>query len=94
MGDLKLKMQAIADFDAKIVIPVMKELQGQDVRFAILPDHPVPIRLRQHTTTPVPVAVCGPGIEPDELLTYSENTAPLGRLGLMKSTELVDLLLK
>ncbi|MDD4180753.1 MAG: 2,3-bisphosphoglycerate-independent phosphoglycerate mutase [Victivallaceae bacterium] len=94
MGDLKLKMQAIADFDAKIVIPVMKKLQGQDVRFAILPDHPVPIRLRQHTTTPVPVAVCGPGIEPDELLTYSENTAPLGRLGLMKSTELVDLLLK
>ncbi len=94
MGDLQLKLQAIEDFDARVMTPVMEALRGQDVRFAILPDHPVPIKLRKHTTTPVPVSVCGPGIEPDGIKAYSENLAPQGRLGLMKRTELVDLLLK
>lgn len=94
MGDLKLKMQAIEDFDAKVMIPVMAALKGQDIRFAVLPDHPVPIKLRKHTTTPVPVSVCGPGIEPDNIKSYSENLAPGGGLGFMRGAELVELLLK
>ncbi len=93
MGDLKLKMQAIADFDAKVVAPVLAALAGQDIRFAVLPDHPVPIKERKHTTTPVPVAVCGPGIVPDSIQSFSENLAPSGALGFMKATQLVDLLL-
>ncbi len=94
MGDLKLKMQAIEDFDAKIMVPVMGALKGQDIRFAILPDHPVPIKLRKHTTTPVPVSVCGPGIEPDGVEYFSERQAPCGGLGFMRGMELVELLLK
>lgn len=94
MGDLKLKIQAIEDFDARVMTPVMEALKGQDIRFAVLPDHPVPIKLRKHTTTPVPVSVCGPGIEPDGIKSYSENLAPGGRLGFMRGTELVELLLK
>lgn len=93
IGDLKLKMQAIADFDSKVVAPVLAALKGQDVRFAILPDHPVPIKLRKHTTTPVPVAVCGPGIVPDSIRAFSENLAPTGSLGFMKATQLVNLLI-
>ncbi|MDD2403817.1 MAG: cofactor-independent phosphoglycerate mutase [Victivallaceae bacterium] len=94
IGDLKMKLMAIEDFDAKIVVPVITALRGQDVRFAVLPDHPVPIKLRQHTATPVPVAVCGHGIDQDDITKFSERTALTGKLGLMKSTQLVDLLLK
>ncbi len=94
MGDLKLKIQAIEDFDAKIMVPVMEALKGQDIRFAILPDHPVPIKLRKHTTTPVPVSICGPGIEPDGVEYFSEQQAPGGRLGFMRGMELIELLLK
>lgn len=93
LGDLKLKMQAIADFDAKIVAPILEALKGQPVRFAVLPDHPVPIRLRKHTTTPVPLAICGPGIEPDGVQAFSETLAPTGRLGFLKGNELVKKLL-
>ena len=56
IGDLELKLRAIREFDARIVAPVRAALKGRnDVNFAVLPDHPVPIRLRKHTTTPVPV---------------------------------------
>ena len=86
-------MQAIADFDAKIVAPILEALKGLSVRFAVLPDHPVPIRLRKHTTTPVPLAICGPGIEPDGVQAFSETLAPTGKLGFLKGNELVKKLL-
>lgn len=92
-GDLKLKMRAIEDFDSRIVAPALRALEGTDVRFGLLPDHPVPIRLRRHTVTPVPVAVCGPGIEPDAVTGFSERLAPGGSLGLLRGDELMKLVL-
>jgi len=89
MGDLKLKLRAIEDFDAKIVAPVLAALQNQEVRFAVLPDHPVPLAMRQHTTTPVPVALCGTGIVPDGIQAYSERLAPQGSLGNLRRDELM-----
>jgi 2,3-bisphosphoglycerate-independent phosphoglycerate mutase len=93
MGDLKLKMKAIEDFDSQIVGPVMSALKGEDVAFAVLPDHPVPINLRKHTRTPVPVAICGPHIKKDQLDVYSESVVKDGSLGFMKNDELMKLLL-
>ena len=94
LGDLKLKMQAISDFDSKIVAPVLKALEGKPVNFAVLPDHPVPIKLRKHTRTPVPVAICGPEIEPDAVEKFSETLAPTGKLGFLKGNQLVRKLLE
>ena len=94
MGDMKLKLQAIEDFDSKIVAPVLAALKDRkDVRFAILPDHPVPLSLRKHTTTPVPLAVCGAGIEADGIKFYGESVAPQGKLGKLAGDDLVKLLL-
>lgn len=93
LGDLKLKLQAIEEFDANIVAPVLDALEGRGIRFAVLPDHPVPIKLRAHTTTPVPVAVMGPGITPDSIESFSETLAPKGSLGYMTKDSLMKLLL-
>lgn len=92
MGDLDLKMRAIKDFENRIVAPVMKALEGQDINYAILPDHPVPIKLRKHTRTPVPVAICGPNIKPDSIEQYSETISPNGTLGFLKGDELMKTL--
>jgi len=92
MGDLKLKMKAIRDFDQRIVAPVMKAC-GDQVVYAVLPDHPVPLRLRAHTRTPVPVAICGPGFRPDGIQSYSEKLAPGGTLGALKEDEFIRLVL-
>ena len=95
LGDLKLKLQAIEDFDAKIVVPLLEALKSRpDINFAVLPDHPVPVRLRKHTTTPVPLAICGPAVPaPDTIEFYSETLAPQGTLGALKEDMLVRKLL-
>lgn len=92
IGDLKMKMLAISDFDSKIVGTVMSALKGKDVTFAVLPDHAVPVRLQEHTRTPVPVAVCGKHIKQDSVLKYSEKLAPLGSLGWLSGDALMKLL--
>ncbi len=94
MGDLKLKLQAIEQFDARIVAPVRAALAGREINFAVLPDHPVPIHLRKHTRTPVPLAVCGPRFAPDAIGSFSERLAPSGELGRLDTDQLVRLLLE
>ena len=93
IGDLELKIQAIEDFDSQIVGPVLSTLQNDNTAFSVLPDHPVPIKQRKHTRTPVPVAVCAPHISPDRVTEYSEKTVHGGSLGLMKGEELMRLVL-
>lgn len=88
-GSLELKMKAIGDFENRIVKPVMTALEGRNCTFAVLPDHPVPVKLRKHTRTPVPVAVCGPHIRPDGVKKYSEKDAPEGSLGFMHGEEFI-----
>ncbi len=97
LGDLDLKIKAINDFDSKIVIPVMKAIEelvasgeiSEDINFAVLPDHPVPIELRKHTRTPVPLAICGPKFIADKVEVYSEIEALSGSLGLLTNEQLV-----
>ena len=79
--------------DAKIVMPVLEALRGKNVNFAVLPDHPVPVKLRQHTTTPVPLAICGPEFKADNITSFSEQLSPKGELGLLSRDELVRKLL-
>jgi 2,3-bisphosphoglycerate-independent phosphoglycerate mutase len=91
--DLKLKMQAIEDFDARVVGRVMRAA-GPDVAYCVLPDHPVPLALGKHTRTPVPVSVCQPGVPPDGVQTFDEAAATRGMLGYLRGSDLMDLLLK
>lgn len=93
LGDLKLKLKAIEDFDSKIVAPIRAALKNQPINFAVLPDHPVPIKLRKHTRTPVPLAICGPDFQPDSVQSFSERLAPTGSLGLLRGNALIHSLL-
>ncbi len=89
--NLALKIKAIEDFDSRIIVPVM-EAVGPDANYAVLPDHPVPIRLGKHTRIPVPVSVRMAGVSPDGIQVYSESDCPLGALGAMKADGLMRVL--
>ncbi len=93
LGDLEQKLQAIADFDQRIIGRVMAGLAGEEISYALAPDHPVPVKLRVHTRTPVPVAVCGPHIQPDSVQTYGERAAREGALGPLAGDRLMRLIL-
>lgn len=89
--NLKLKIKAIEDFDARIIVPVM-ETVGSGAAYAVLPDHPVPLRTGKHTRTPVPVAVRMPGVAADAVMAYSEADCPDGALGAMRGDGLMRVL--
>jgi 2,3-bisphosphoglycerate-independent phosphoglycerate mutase len=58
MGNLKLKKQAIEDFDRLIVGRLLSDLKkfGEYAVLA-LPDHPTPLAVKTHTDDPVPFAM-------------------------------------
>jgi 2,3-bisphosphoglycerate-independent phosphoglycerate mutase len=57
-GNLKEKIRAIEDFDQKIVGPILEGLEAYpDFRLLVLPDHPTPIRLKTHSSEPVPFLI-------------------------------------
>ena len=89
--NLSMKIKAIEDFDARIIVPVMAAL-GDEVNYAVLPDHPVPIKIGKHTRIPVPVSVRMSGVAPDGIQAFNEIDCPRGSLGAMKSDGLMRVL--
>lgn len=55
-ADLENKIHSIEDIDEKIVGKIVRELPSidEDYKILILPDHPTPVSLRNHTSDPVP----------------------------------------
>jgi 2,3-bisphosphoglycerate-independent phosphoglycerate mutase len=89
--NLQLKLKTIEDFDARIITPVLDAV-GPAVNCAVLPDHPVPIKIGKHTRTPVPVSVRMAGRAPDGVQAFSELDCPRGNLGALKADGLMNLL--
>lgn len=57
-GNLRDKIQAIEDFDGKIVGPILQGLKRfPQYRVLALPDHPTPIAQKTHTPDPVPFVI-------------------------------------
>ena len=59
MGDAQKKVEAIENFDQKVVGPLLEGLRqsGGEWRILVLPDHPTPCALKTHTSDPVPFVV-------------------------------------
>jgi 2,3-bisphosphoglycerate-independent phosphoglycerate mutase len=94
-GDIREKIKAIENFDSKITGKIIKELSGiGDYRVLILPDHPTPIKKRTHTGDPVPFAMAGKGIEPDDVVVFTERSARAGSVKMEKGSDLMNRLLK
>lgn len=55
-GSAEKKVKAIERIDARVLAPLVKELDaaGVDYRILVTPDHPTPVRLRTHTSDSIP----------------------------------------
>lgn len=91
-GDLALKIKVIEDLDARLVSPIMKTIDAtkQDIRIALLPDHPTPVESRAHARDPVPVVLWGRGVPADQVREYNEEAVKKGGLGLMDQKAFFD----
>jgi len=82
-GSLEKKIEAIRRFDARIVGPILEGLEksGHEWHVLVLPDHPTPVTMRTHTSEPVPFAMMGASIEPDEMEVFTEQEGARGGYG-------------
>ncbi len=76
-AELENKVLSVELIDKKILAPVYEYLKstGEDFRIMILPDHPTPIRLRTHTSLPVPFMIYDSAKVQDGVALFSEETA-------------------
>ncbi|MEE1197325.1 MAG: cofactor-independent phosphoglycerate mutase [Lachnospiraceae bacterium] len=76
-GSVERKVQAIENLDQR-VIKVVKEAMdasGEDYRLLVLPDHPTPIRVRTHTSNPVPYLLYDSTDKQSHSWKYNEKEA-------------------
>lgn len=93
-GRLDQKIQAIEDFDRRLVGPVLEALEKHGTfRALALPDHPTPIASRTHNSDPVPFALYGTGVIPDLNQVYDETLLKTGSLSFSPGCDLMPVLL-
>ena len=94
-GELKLKLQAIEDFDAKVVGPLMAGLKDLgEHRVLVLCDHFTPLSLRTHSSEPVPYALYDSRRPENHNRPYAEAAAKNTGLLLEQGADLLPRLLE
>lgn len=98
-GDLSSKIQAIEDFDTKVVKTVLQGIkQFGEYKVMVLPDHRTPISKKTHTSEPVPFAFCSskniPATEPHSSVLFNESAAEKTGLFVKEGFSLIDLFIK
>jgi 2,3-bisphosphoglycerate-independent phosphoglycerate mutase len=82
-GDLREKILAIERIDHRILGKFLDELPSfNEYSIAILPDHPTPIKLKTHTSDPVPYSMCSTNDSSDDVMRYDEYSARKGVMGI------------
>lgn len=76
-GSAEHKVQAIAYLDSRVIAPIKAAMDasGEAYRMLVLPDHPTPIRLRTHTSDPVPYVIYDSRHQNRRIAHYTEAEA-------------------
>jgi len=96
VGDAKLKIQAIEDFDGRVVGRVLDGIKKfGDYKILVMSDHPTPIDLRTHVNEPVPYAIYSSEDESvkNESYVYTEKSAVLSEEYVNSGWKLVSMLI-
>ncbi len=58
-GDYKLKIKALENIDKILIGKIIKEAERRfgEFKILLLPDHPTPVKVRTHTSDPVPFVI-------------------------------------
>ncbi len=93
-GELHLKIQAIEDFDARVVGPLLTGLKNLgDHRVLVMCDHLTPIAVKTHTPEPVPYILYDSRHSGESPRPYSEAAAQVSGLLLEQGAELLSRLI-
>ncbi len=76
-GQLKEKIYSIEQIDRQVIQPVYEYLEGcgEDYAILVLPDHPTPLKIRTHSSDPVPFVLYRKGDHAGRENRYTETDA-------------------
>ena len=76
-GSIERKVQAIENLDHRVIRHVIEQMDasGEPYRLLVQPDHPTPIRVRTHTSDPVPYLLYDSTKEEKHDWKYNEREA-------------------
>ena len=91
-GSVERKIKAVENLDEKVIKTVVEGLKnnGEDFRLVITPDHPTPIRVRTHVSTPVPYMLYDSTDELDRTWKYNETDAANSKNYIANGYNLID----
>ena len=91
-GSIERKVKSIEYLDQRVIRKVREALDaaGEDYRMLILPDHPTPICVRTHTSTPVPYMLYDSTQPTDCALKYNEFDAAKSNIYIANGHEAID----
>jgi 2,3-bisphosphoglycerate-independent phosphoglycerate mutase len=96
VGKAELKIQAIEDFDGRVVGPVLEGIKRfGDYKILVMSDHPTPIDLRTHVNEPVPFAIYSSEDESvkNDKFVYTENSAATSDIYIPEGWRLMGMLI-
>lgn len=76
-GEMENKVLAIEYVDNKVVKPLVDYFEANNIDFklTVLPDHPTPLRIRTHTSEPVPYFIYDSRVDKSCEFAYTEEGA-------------------
>ena len=91
-GSMTDKVTAIEYLDSRIIAPVKSAMDasGEDYRMLVLPDHPTPIRIRTHSSDPVPFILYDSRFQEKKITRYTEKDAAATGLQIDDGYTLMD----
>ncbi len=91
-AEIENKVLSIELIDQKILAPVYAYLSstGEDFKIMVLPDHPTPLRIRTHSSEPVPFFLYDSKNEAVGVTSFSEATAAETSLYIPNGYTLLD----
>ncbi len=88
--DCKLKVKTIEDLDKRLLGRILGGLR-EPYTISISPDHPTPVGTGTHSRDPVPFAIKSPGLKPDGVTKFDEESAKKGCFGIVEDDYLISM---
>lgn len=91
-GSLPKKIQAIENIDELVIGPIVEAMNAskEAYRLMFLPDHPTPIKVRTHTSNPVPYMLYDSTREQQGCDRYNERSGASTGIHMVSGPELMD----
>lgn len=95
-GILEYKVRAIEDFDAKIVGPIMDGISKfGEYRILCVSDHPTPLRIKTHSSDPVPFVIYDGEDGPEaNVAGFDEDSARASGLFVEEGFRLMEMMME